>query len=155
MVCLLLESKINKLITLDVGIFATIGLKRTLIDNLELGWSAIGKVHCIVPGERNPHWIDADLNYGIDYRYGYTQDACATTSKQEMLARELLACTFNPLQGDNMPRCTANQSVSYHRSFLDNNSTPTAHISVVRLEGKPDLKRRYDKACPANCVDDR
>jgi hypothetical protein len=31
-----------------------------------------------------------------------------------MLSRELLLCTFSPLVGDNMERCSANQSVAYY-----------------------------------------
>jgi hypothetical protein len=70
---------------------ASIGLSRTVIENLHLKWSAIGRENCIIPGERNPHHIDVDLNYGVDYRYGYTREACSITSKQEMLARELVS----------------------------------------------------------------
>jgi hypothetical protein len=40
---------------------------------------------------------------------------------QEMLARELMYCTFNPLVGDNMERCSANQSVAFYWSFIGNN----------------------------------
>jgi hypothetical protein len=38
-----------------------------------------------------------------------------------MLARELMYCTFNPLVGDNMERCSANQSVAFYWSFIGNN----------------------------------
>jgi hypothetical protein len=35
---------------------ATVGLSRTVIDNGELGWSAIAQRRCYVPGDRNPTW---------------------------------------------------------------------------------------------------
>jgi hypothetical protein len=65
--------------------------------------------------------VDADLNYGVSYSYGYSRDSCAMISKQEMLARELMYCTFSPLVGDNMERCSANQSVAFYWSFIGNN----------------------------------
>ena len=45
------------------------GLSRTVIDNKDLQWSAIGKIQCVNPGDRDPKWVDADLNYGIDNRF--------------------------------------------------------------------------------------
>ena len=116
-------------------------------------WSAIAKETCIIPGERSPHLVDPDLNYGIDYRYGYTQDACHRTSKREMLARELTRCTFNPLPGDNLERCKASQSLDYYHSFLAvKNSTS---IQAFNLDTNPGLKTRHEKTCPADCCDER
>ena len=105
-----------------------------------------------MPGERSPHVVDADLNYGIDYRYGYSQDACLMTSKREMLARELILCTFNPLSGDTLERCKANQSLDYHQSFLRGNNSAVQRFSIDRNAG---LKNRYEKQCPADCIDER
>jgi hypothetical protein len=61
---------------LSAGQFASVGLSRTVIDNNELGWSAIARTKCVNPGERNPRYVDADLNYGVSYSYGYTMDSC-------------------------------------------------------------------------------
>ncbi len=134
------------------GVFATVGFTRLVVDNLGLRWSAIAKESCIIPGERSPHVVDADLNYGIDYRYGYSQDACLMTSKREMLARELFLCTFNPLSGDTLERCKANQSLDYHQSFLRGNNTTVQRFSI---DSKTGLKDRYEKQCPADCIDER
>jgi hypothetical protein len=46
-----------------------VSLTRTVIDNKDLQYSAIGKIQCVNPGDRDPRWVDADLNYGIDYRF--------------------------------------------------------------------------------------
>ena len=138
-----------------LGQTANVGLSRTVIDNTDLGWSAIARSQCVVPGERNPPWVDADLNYGVSFNYGYTADSCAMISKQEMLSRELLFCTFSPLQGDNMERCSANQSVAFFRSFLDSNQTVTPDLPVFYIDNKPDLRRRYQKICPSDCIQDR
>ena len=51
------------------GTYASVGLSRTVIDNKDLQWSAIGKIQCVNPGDRDPKWVDADLNYGIDNRF--------------------------------------------------------------------------------------
>ncbi len=50
----------------------------------------------------------------------------------EMIARELLYCTFSPLSGDSMERCGGNQSVSYYRSFIDSNNSPTPGVNVLK-----------------------
>ena len=134
---------------------ASIGLSRTLIENLHLRWSAIGKESCVVPGERDPKVVDADLNYGIDYRYGYTRDSCQLISKQEMVARELLFCTFNPLTGDNIERCRPNQAVTYYTSLLEQNTTTSSNPAIVYIDNKAGLRKRYDKKCLADCLDDR
>jgi hypothetical protein len=126
-----------------------------VVDNQELGWSAIARTKCIVPGERAIYWVDPDLNYGVSYSYGYTMDSCTMITKQEMLARELLFCTFSPLMGDNELRCNANQSVSYYRSFIDVNKTATADIPVFYIDNKPGLRSRIEKKCPADCTQDR
>ena len=137
------------------GQSASVGLSRTVVDNQDLGWSAIARTKCVTPGERNPTWVDADLNYGVNYNYGFTMDSCTMISKQEMLARELLNCTFSPLVGDNMERCSSNQSVAYFRSFIDANQTATPDLPVFYIDNKPDLRRRYEKICPADCIQDR
>jgi hypothetical protein len=140
---------------IPTGQTASVGLSRTVIDNSALGWSAIARQNCLIPGDRNPTWTDADLNYGVSFNYGYSIDNCAMISKQEMLARELLYCTFNPLVGDNMQRCTGNQSVAYFRSFIDANNTATPDLPVFYIQNKAGLQRRYDKPCPADCTQDR
>jgi hypothetical protein len=119
------------------------------------GWSAIARQNCLTPGDRNPTWTDADLNYGVSYSYGYSMDSCAMISKQEMLAREMLFCTFDPLVGDNEHRCSGNQSVSYYRSFIDSNKTTTPDLPVFTMDSKPGLRRRFEKPCPADCIQDR
>ena len=139
----------------QTGQTASVGLSRMVVDNQDLGWSAISRQNCLVPGDRNPTWTDADLNYGVSYSYGYSIDNCATISKQEMLARELLFCTFSPLTGDNMERCSANQSVAYYRSFIDADKTPTPDLPVFNIDNKAGLRRRYEKPCPADCIQDR
>ena len=126
-----------------------------VVDNQDLGWSAIARQSCVSPGERRPRWVDVDLNYGVSYSYGYTMDSCTQISKQEMLTRELLFCTFSPLAGDNEHRCYANQSVSYFRSFLDANNTATPDIPVFSIDSKPGLRKRYEKQCLPDCVQDR
>ena len=50
------------------GTYASVSLSRTVIDNKDLQWSAIGKIQCVTPGDRDPRSVDADLNYGVDYR---------------------------------------------------------------------------------------
>ena len=74
-----------------------------------------------------------------------------------MLARELLFCTFNPLVGDTMDRCASNQSAAYFYSFIDNNDNKisTPDLQIYRVDGKAGLKTRYDKVCPADCIQDR
>lgn len=134
---------------------ASVGLSRTVIDNNELGWSAIARSKCVRSGERNPRYVDADLNYGVSYSYGYTKDSCTKISKMEMIARELLFCTFSPLSGDSMPRCLANQSVSYYRSFIDSNNNPTPEIQVYSVDSKAGLRTRYNKECLLDCIQDR
>lgn len=138
-----------------LGQSVSIGLSRTVVDEADLGWSAIARHRCVVPGERNPRWIDVDLNYGISYSYGYTMDSCTMISKQEMLARELFFCTYSPLVGDNELRCNANQSVAYFRSFLDSNNTGTPDIPVFSIDSKPGLRRRFEKPCLPDCTQDR
>ena len=133
----------------------SVGLSRTLIDNADLGWSAIARTRCYVPGDRNPTWVDADLNYGVSYNYGYTMDSCQQISKNEMLARELLFCTFSPLVGDNMQRCSSNQSVAFYWSFIGANQTYTPDLPVFNIDSKAGLRRRYEKDCPADCTQDR
>ena len=126
-----------------------------MIDNNELGWSAIARSRCVKSGERNPRYVDADLNYGVSYSYGYTMESCSQISKMEMIARELLYCTFSPLSGDSMGRCLANQSVSYYRSFIDSNNSPTPEIQVYSIDNKPGLRTRYEKQCVVDCIQDR
>ena len=137
------------------GQYASVGLSRTVIDNYELGWSAIGRTKCVKPGERNPRYVDADLNYGVSYQYGYTMDSCNQISKMEMLARELLYCTYSPLSGDSMDRCSGNQSASFSRSFIDSNNSPTPDIQVYSVDNKPGLRTRFEKQCALDCVQDR
>ena len=137
------------------GQSAAVGLSRTVVDNQDLGWSAIARTSCLTPGDRNPTWTDADLNYGVNYNYGYTMDSCTMTSKTEMLARELLFCTFSPLQGDNMERCSSNQSVAFFRSFIDRNQTATPDLPVFYIDNKVGLRKRYEKPCPGDCIQDR
>ena len=134
---------------------ATVGISRTVVDNSELGWSAIARTRCYIPGDRNPAWLDADLNYGVSYSYGYTMDSCTMISKNEMLARELLFCTYSPLVGDNMERCSANQSVAFYWSFLAGNQIATPDLPVFNIDNKAGLRRRYEKPCPADCIQDR
>jgi hypothetical protein len=130
-------------------------MSRSVIDNNDLGWSAIARTKCVKAGERNPQYVDADLNYGVSYSYGYTMDSCTMITKMEMASRELLMCTFNPLTGDTMERCSANQSASYYRSFIDSNNSPTPDIPVYFVDNKPGLRSRYDKQCPSDCIQDR
>ena len=132
------------------------GISRTTVDNNDLAWSAIARSKCVTPGERNPRWVDADLNYGVTYSYGYTMDSCLLISKQEMLARELLFCTFNPLVGDTMDRCNSNQSGAYFYSFIGtNNNIATPDLQIYSVDSKAGLRGRYDKVCPADCIQDR
>ena len=132
----------------SIGQTASVALNRMSIDN-----SATQK--CLNLGDGNSAWTDADLNYGLSMNYVYGVDNCAIISKQEMLARELLNCTFNPLVGDNMQRCTGNQSVSYYRSFIDANNTATPDIPVFSINNKVGLRQRFEKACPTKCIKDR
>jgi hypothetical protein len=90
--------KYNQLIS--PGNIASVSLTRTVIDNRDLEWSAIAPAKCITPGTRDPRWVDADLLYGVDPNYGYSKDACNAITKREMLARELVSCTFSPLPAD-------------------------------------------------------
>jgi hypothetical protein len=133
----------------------SVGLSRTVVDNGDLGYSAIARSKCLTPGDRNPTWVDADLNYGVSYSYGYTFDSCSMITKNEMLARELLYCTFSPLVGDNMVRCSANQSVAFYWSFLGANQTITPDLPVFYINNKAGLRKRYEKPCPADSIQDR
>jgi len=110
---------------------------------------------CLNIGDGNAAWTDADLNYWLSLNHVYTEDNCATISKQEMLSRELLYCTFNPKIGDSMQRCTGNQSVSYYRSFIDANNNATPEIPVFSINNKVGLRQRFEKPCPTKCIKDR
>jgi len=133
---------------MPLGQSVSVALNRMSIDN-----SATQK--CLNIGDGNAAWTDPDLNSGLTVNYVYSEDNCATISKQEMLARELLYCTFNPVIGDNIQRCTSNQSVSYYRSFIDANNAATPEIPVVTIDSKVGLRQRFEKACPTKCIKDR
>ncbi len=105
-----------------------------------------------MPGTRDPAKVDADLNYGVSNSYGYSSDSCVQITKQEMITRELISCTFSPLAGESMDRCNANQSVSYYRSFLDTNNMATPDIQVYSIDSKAGLRTRYNKPCLPDCV---
>eukprot|EP00095_Tigriopus_kingsejongensis_P007532 maker-scaffold1035_size68272-snap-gene-0.12 protein:Tk07532 transcript:maker-scaffold1035_size68272-snap-gene-0.12-mRNA-1 annotation:"hypothetical protein DAPPUDRAFT_310184" len=79
--------------SVQLGTLATVGILRNYVDNSDLEFSLIGRMECTEPGARNAD-LEAYL-VGIPNDYGYSRDNCET-SKQEILARELINCTFNP-----------------------------------------------------------
>lgn len=55
-----------------------------------------------------------------------------------------------------MPRCNANQSVAYYRSFIDSNKTATPDIPYLYyVEQKAGLPSRYYKMCKPDCYLDK
>ena len=51
------------------------------------------EANCVGPGSKDT--VDPVLIFGLGSNYGYNKDSCQLVSKQELLARELLFCTFN------------------------------------------------------------
>jgi hypothetical protein len=51
-----------------------------------------------------------------------------------------------------LERCKANQSLDYHQSFLRGNNTSVQRFNIDSNLG---LKNRYEKQCPADCIDER
>jgi hypothetical protein len=47
------------------GTLASIGIGRTLIDNSELEFSAIGRMECTMPGTTDTSDVDVDLIFGL------------------------------------------------------------------------------------------
>ena len=45
---------------------------------------------CVVPGMRDPAKVDADLNYGVSYSYGYSSESCAQVSISSTFYAQLL-----------------------------------------------------------------
>jgi hypothetical protein len=41
------------------------------------------------------------------------------------------------------------------RSFIGNNQTYTPDLPVFNIDSKAGLRRRYEKVCPADCVQNR
>jgi hypothetical protein len=133
---------------MSIGQSVSVALNRMSIDNS-------ATQNCLKLGDGNSAWTDVDLNFGLIMNYVYNVDNCASISKLEMLSRELLGCTFNPLVGDKMNRCTGNQSVAFYRSFLDASNTATPDIPVFSIDSKVGLRQRFEKACPSKCIQDR
>ena len=89
-----------------------------------------------------------------DSNYGYTKDNCANEAKKELLAQELLGCSFQSNQTV-LKRCNAEDSVRFYRSFIDTNNTDIFRVNVVNISSKEGLKDRYDKTCIQDCIQDR
>ena len=89
-----------------------------------------------------------------DSNYGYTKDNCANEAKKELLAQELLGCSFQSNQSA-LKRCNVEDSVRFYRSFIDTNNTDIFRVNVVNISSKEGLKDRYDKTCIQDCIQDR
>ena len=89
-----------------------------------------------------------------DSNYGYTKDNCANEAKKELLAQELLGCSFQSIQTA-LTRCNVEDSVRFYRSFIDTNNTDIFRVNVVNISSKEGLKDRYDKTCIQDCIQDR
>ena len=90
---------------------------------------------------------------------GYSKENCAGQVKRELLARQLLDCSFNPsssaLTSGSLKRCSPAQSASYYRSFIDTNNTQIQRVKVVNIADQSGLQTRYDKECIQDCIQDR
>ena len=89
-----------------------------------------------------------------DSNYGYTKDNCANEAKKELLAQELLGCSFQSSQTA-LTRCNVEDSARFYRSFIDTNNTHIFRVNVVNISTKEGLKDRYDKTCIQDCIQDR
>ena len=89
-----------------------------------------------------------------DSNYGYTKDNCANEAKKELLAQELLGCSFQSSQTA-LKRCNVEDSARFYRSFIDTNNTDIFRVNVVNISTKEGLKDRYDKTCIQDCIQDR
>lgn len=133
---------------LFVGSFATIGISRTYVDNSDLEFSLIGRMECTEPGSRAAT-VEPFL-VGIPSTYGYTRDNCQT-SKDEILARELLNCTFNPLSPGS-EQCSPIKSATFQKSFLSSGATSSNRLQTVSMTQA--VKDKYDAICPQDCIQD-
>ena len=155
--------------TVQPGQIASIGISRTLTDNADLEFSAIGKrmqsfnflfcflknyglfvqflgrMKCLIPGTKD---TDSDLIFGLEQPYGYTKANCALVVKRELLARQLLDCSFGSVN-----RCGPLQSATYYRSFIDANNTNLNGIQTVGISAN--IQAQIDKECIQDCVQDR
>ena len=134
--------------TVQPGQIASIGISRSLTDDSDLEFSAIGRMKCLVPGTRQ---VDEDLIFGLDQPYGYTKANCALVVKRELLARKLLDCSF--ASSGSVKRCGPLQSARYHRSFIDSNNSKINGIEPIVTDNEIQVK--IDKECIQDCVQDR
>lgn len=134
--------------TVQPGQIASIGISRSLTDNSDLEFSAIGRMKCLIPGTRQ---VDEDLIFGLDQPYGYTKANCALVVKRELLARKLLDCSF--ASSGSVKRCGPLQSATYYRSFIDSNNSKINGIEPIVIANEIQVK--IDKECVQDCVQDR
>lgn len=134
--------------SVQLGSFATIGISRTYVDNSDLEFSLIGRMECTEPGSRAAT-VEPFL-VGIPSTYGYTRDNCQT-SKDEILARELLNCTFNPLSPGS-EQCSPIKSATFQKSFLSSGATSSNRLQTVSMTQA--VKDKYDAICPQDCIQD-
>ena len=100
---------------------------------------------CLIPGTKD---TDSDLIFGLEQPYGYTKANCALVVKRELLARQLLDCSFGSVN-----RCGPLQSATYYRSFIDANNTNLNGIQTVGISAN--IQAQIDKECIQDCVQDR
>ncbi|TRY79803.1 hypothetical protein TCAL_06060 [Tigriopus californicus] len=134
--------------SVQLGSFATIGISRNYVDNTDLEFSLIGRMECTEPGTRNSA-VEQFL-VGISSAYGYSKDNCQT-SKDEILARELLNCTFNPLS-PGPEQCSPIESATFQKSFLSSNGSSSSKLPAVSVT--QGVKDKIDAVCPQDCIQD-
>ena len=99
-------------------------------------------------------WFILHFNYSLqDSNYDYSRASCKSQVKNELLAQELLGCSFHSQNG--MIRCSPEQSAIFYRSFIDSNKTSINRINVTKISDKAGLQDRYDKECLQDCIQDR
>ena len=110
---------------------------------------------CVQPGERSPAAVDPVFIFALPENLGYSKISCQKISKEELLARKFLGCSFKPGPRDPYGRCSLNQSASFYRSFLDTDPNPAAGIDIVKIESKPEFKSLFEKKCPKDCLQEK
>lgn len=135
---------------------ASVGLQTVRTDNSRLSTSAIARFKCIDPGSRPSYWVDGDLVYGLGPMYGYTKESCDYTAKQEILARDILRCSFTESLSTNLvPRCGPDAAASYKQSFAPGGASQPSDVATYTLMAYPDVLARYNKVCLPSCITTR
>jgi len=87
--------------------YATAGITRNQVDNRDLvnSWSynLISEIDCLPTSTTKD--INEDLRLGHISKDRYSKENCETTAKLELLAREILKCTYTMDTSINLDRC--------------------------------------------------